>query len=445
MKRKLTKSMISHLEWINSCYQDPNDKCVKIYENGIKNTYQTTISEKEDGKTFVITGDIPAMWLRDSAAQVRPLLLFVKEDEAIKKLVKGVIRQQFEQILIDPYANAFNDGPTAKGHQEDDTEMKPEVWEKKYETDSLCYPIQLAYLYWKITNDDTVLDEVFHKVCQAIIHVFKTEQEHFKRSSYVFQRVEDEEERIIYETLPNGGKGHPLAYTGMTWCGFRPSDDACQKGYLIPSNMFAVVILNYMHEMLNYNEERVKGSDQLGKEALSLAKSIDAGIQAHGIVEHETYGKVYAYEVDGYGHYLLMDDANVPSLLSLPYIGYCNKEDAIYQNTRKMLLSQENPYYYEGKVGKGIGSPHTPKDHIWPIALAIQGLTANSDEEKRNILEMLVNLDADTYLMHEGVHVDNPFVYTRPWFSWANAMFSEFVMSIQGRWIPHTPLWKAEN
>lgn len=437
MERKLTNSMNEHLDWIRSRYVDKTNKIIKIYENGIKNTYETTIQEKENGKTFIITGDIPAMWLRDSATQVRPMLLFVKEDLYIRGLVRGVIRQQYEQILIDPYANAFNDGATGRGHQDDDTDMKPELWERKYETDSLCYPIQLTYLYWKLTKDASIIDDTFINVCKTIIKVFRIEQTHSTLSTYRFQREEDEEERVIYETLPNEGRGSEVAYTGMTWCAFRPSDDACQNGYLVPSNMFAVVILEYMEELIR----EIMNDQQLADEVKKLAEEINAGIKKFGIVNHELYGKVYAYEVDGFGNYLLMDDANVPSLLSMPYIGYCDMDDPIYQNTRKMLLSKENPYYYQGKLAKGIGSPHTPKDHIWPIAIAIQGLTTNDMDEKLEILEMLQNIDDDTNLMHEGVHVDDASIYTRPWFSWANAMFSEFVMSIHGKWIKNTPLY----
>ncbi len=436
MERELTKSMEKHLEWIRSAYENRENKITKIYENGIKNTYQTTIQEKEDGTTFIITGDIPAMWLRDSATQVRPLLLFVKEDPYIRRLVAGVIRKQLEQIGIDPYANAFNDGPTGAGHQDDDTQMKPDIWERKYEIDSLCYPIQLLYFYRNITGDTSLLDVNFLEVCHKIIEVFKCEQHHHERSTYSFRRDEDEEERIIYETLPNDGRGIDVAYTGMTWCAFRPSDDACQQGYLVPANMFAVVILDYMCRLLAEMDGQKDFIDEIKK----LRQEIEKGIQTYGIIETEAFGPVYAYEVDGYGNYLLMDDANVPSLMAIPYFGYRDTWDPIYQNTRRMLLSHENPYYYEGKVAKGIGSPHTPEDYIWPIALAIQGLTSESDEEKQEILDMLVAMDADILLMHEGVHKDDATIYTRPWFSWANAMFSEFVMSLHGKWIEGSPL-----
>ena len=433
--RELTASMQKHLEWMKEVYRH-DEKIYLLYENGIKNTFQTTLNPKPDGRTFVITGDIPAMWLRDSAAQVRTLLIFSREDEAIYRLISGVVRQQAEQILADPYANAFNDGPTGAHFMEDHTHMKDEVWERKYEVDSLCYPVQLAYLLWKSSGRTDHLDQDFRKACHTIINVFRTEQLHGVASEYRFERDEDQEDRVVYETLPCGGLGNPVGVTGMTWSGFRPSDDACRYGYLIPSNMFAVVILGYMSEIA----QKIFDDGMLGQLADQLAAQIDQGIRKHGIVEHEAHGKVYAYEVDGLGNYLLMDDANVPSLLAIPYFGYGAADDPIYLNTRRMLLSKDNPYYYEGRAVKGIGSPHTPENHVWPIALAVQGMTALDPWERKEIYELFKVIDAGTNLMHESVNADNPDSFTRPWFSWANSMFAEFILSINGIEIPGSPL-----
>lgn len=437
MEHKTTETMEKHLEYMKAIYKD-DEKVYRLYANGLKNTFETTLKPKKDGKTFVITGDIPAMWLRDSAAQVRTLLLFTETDEYLYRLLSGVVEQQVEQILIDPYANAFNDGANGKGHQDDDTDMKPELWERKYEIDSLCYPIQLAYLLWKNSNNKTHITNDFKKACYSIIYTFEVEQYHHEKSSYSFERDEDEEDRVIYETLPFNGKGNPAEYTGMTWSGFRPSDDACTYGYLVPSNMFAVVILKYMAEIAS----EVFGDSELEFKASNLADEINKGIEQFAIIEHEVYGKVYAYEVDGLGNYVLMDDANVPSLLAIPYLGYADVNNEIYQNTRKLLLSKTNPYYYEGVVLKGIGSPHTPDRHMWPIALAIQGMTSTDENEIKEIYDMFKKTDAGTDLMHEGVFVDNPEIYSRPWFSWANSLFAEFIMSINNIYIKGSPLKK---
>ncbi len=425
----MTKSMQDLVTTIKNNYPN-NQKLVKMFEKTLKNTYETTIKPQEDGTTFVITGDIPAMWLRDSAAQVRPLLLLADKDDDIKGILKGLINRHKSQILADPYANAFNLEPDNSGHHDDKTKMQPIVWERKYEIDSLCYPIELAYLYYHNTNDGSIFDSQFLKVMKTIVKTFKVEQNHEKDSNYRFERTNKgilaDPSRVKYETLPRNGKGTKTAYTGMTWSGFRPSDDATQYGYLVPSNMFAVVILKYMESIIDnfYNNQKA-----FKNEVTSLKNAIDQGINNYGIIDDETFGKVYAYEVDGLGNYSLMDDANVPSLLSAPYLGYTSFDNEIYQNTRKLLLSKKNPYFYKGQIASGIGSPHTPKNYIWHISLAIQGLTALNNNEKENILNTFLKTDGDTHMMHEGFDVDNPENFTRPWFSWANSMFAEFVLS----------------
>jgi meiotically up-regulated gene 157 (Mug157) protein len=211
----------------------------------------------------------------------------------------------------------------------------------------------------------------------------------------------------------------------MIWSAFRPSDDACKFGYLVPANMFAVVALTYIEEIVAkyYPTEVV-----LLKKATKLRHEIDFGIQIYGKYLHPIHGEMYAYETDGFGNYHLMDDANVPSLMSIPYLGYVDAEDKIYQNTRSFVLSSSNPFYYEGKYAKGVGSPHTPEGYFWPIGLSMQGLTSNSIEEIEGLIETLVATDAGTEYMHEGVECDNPNNYTREWFAWSNSLFSELVI-----------------
>lgn len=407
-------------------------KAKSLFENCFSNTYETTIRQKDDGTTFVITGDIPAMWLRDSAAQVRPYLILAEHDNEIADLIEGVIKRQLSYIIHDPYANAFNEEANGNRYHDDETEMTPLIWERKYEIDSLCYPIQLAYLFWKSTGRTSHINELFQKAVAKIIEIWQTEQNHETDSTYRFER----DNCPPQDTLSNDGKGTPVGYTGLTWCGFRPSDDTCEYGYLIPSNMFAVVVLKQLAEIA----DDILKDQNLSKTAINLAEEIDQGIQTFGKVDHPTYGTIYAYETDGLGNYNLMDDANVPSLLALPYLGYCNAEDPIYLNTRRFLLSDDNRYYYKGKIAKGIGSPHTPKHFIWHIALAIQGMTALRNDEKEEILDLFKQTDANTNFMHEGFHVDDPEKFTRPWFSWANSMFSEFLLSLGNRYVKGSPL-----
>lgn len=394
-------------------------KLCKLYKNCSLSTIQSALELCEDGSVFVLTGDIPAMWLRDSAAQVTHYIPLC-HDEEIAKIVEGVIRRQFMYIEIDPYANAFNKEANGEGHVTDLPKQGPWVFERKYEIDSLCYPIRLLYLYWKAGGNSAIITEKLEDIVKIIVAQWKTEQHHFEKSPYLFIRNDC---YAPWDTIHNGGKGAPVSYTGMTWSGFRPSDDGCEYGYLTASEMFAVVVLGYMSEMLR----AVCKNEALAKECDSLKEEIRAGIQKYCIVEHEKYGKIYACETDGNGNYCMIDDANIPSLLSIPYIGYASADDVIYKNTRSFLLSHDNPFYFEGKCAKGIGSRHTPENFVWHMALVMQGMTSTDQAEKRELLDMIVNTDADTGYLHEGFHVDDPRNYTREWFTWPNSLFAEFV------------------
>ena len=396
-----------------------DEKLKTMFRQCFLNTLETTVQQDGDD-VFIITGDIPAMWLRDSSAQVRQYLPLAADSPEVSGLLAGLIRRQINCINIDPYANAFNKEANGHCYHLDRTERNPQVWERKYEIDSLCYPLQLAWLYWKATGRTEVFDTAFVEAVNRILSLWTTEQTH-QNSPYYFER----DDCPPSDTLPNDGKGAPVGDTGMTWSGFRPSDDACQYGYLIPANMFAVVVLGYLSEIAR----DVLSNDELARQADHLAVQIDEGIQTHGIVRHPEYGDIYAYEVDGLGGVNLMDDANVPSLLSIPYLGYCSTDDPIYQNTRRFILSESNPYFYAGSAAQGIGSPHTPEDYIWHIALAVQGLTSRDHAEKQALLSTIVRTDGGTGFMHEGFHKDAPEQYTRPWFAWANSIFSQLVVA----------------
>ena len=392
-------------------------KLCSMYRRCAPSTVESVLRPCEDGTWFVLTGDIPAMWLRDSAAQVTHYLPLANDPE-MGGILEGVIRRQFRYIALDPYANAFNQGPSDDGWTTDLPRISPWVHERKYEVDSLCYPIRLLYLYWKQTGREEIIRESLEDTLRIILDLWKTEQHHAEQSPYWFTRPQDDP-----PCLPCEGKGNPVVYTGMTWSGFRPSDDACTYGYLTASQMFAVVVLGYAAEMLR----TVCGNEGMAAECEALAAEIDTGIRQYCVVEHPVYGKIYACETDGMGHYSMIDDANIPSLLSIPYIGYAPAEDALYQNTRRFLLSSENPYYYEGAYARGIGSPHTPPRYVWHMALVMQGLTAVTPEEKREMLAMLATTDAGTDLLHEGFCVDDPTQFTREWFTWPCSLFAEFV------------------
>ena len=402
------------------------EKLSLLFRNCYPNTFETTAKPENDGTTYVFTGDIPAMWLRDSTAQVHQYLPLTARNSAVADVIEGLIRRQMQCVLYDPYANAFNEEENGRGHVKDRPLQKPMVWERKYEIDSLCFVLWLCCTFCKYSGRTAFLhDDLFRDAFHTILSLWRTEQNHGKDSPYLFIR----ENCRASDTLSHEGKGAPVAYTGMTWSGFRPSDDACVYGYLIPSNLFAVTVLRETADLI----ESIPDYASLTRDARSLAEEIDAGIRQYGIVDHPQFGKMYAYETDGMGNYVFMDDSNVPSLISIPYFGYCDAHDPIYQNTRRFILSKENPYYYEGSVLRGTGSPHTPEGYVWHIGLTLQALTAIDDDERMSVLRMLESSDGGTGFMHEGVCADDPNTFTRPWFAWSNSIFSELLLEYAER------------
>lgn len=390
----------------------------EMFERCFMNTIETTV-QQTPGDTFVITGDIPAMWLRDSTAQVLHYLRFA-EDKAVAEMIGGLIARQVKCILRDPYANAYNRKPSDYKPYEDTPRASHWVWERKYETDSLCYPLWLAEKYLRKTGNTDFLDGDFSRMLRLVVNVLKQEQNH-AASDYRFER----KNCPPGDTLPNGGRGTPVAHTGMTWSGFRPSDDACQFGYLVPSNLFACRAM----ESARYLAEQM-GEEPLAREAKTLGEEIKQGVLRHGLVTHPHFGQIYAYEVDGLGNANLMDDANVPSLLALPYLEVCQPEDRLYQNTRSYVLSEENPYYYKGAYARGIGSPHTSQGYVWPISLCVQAMTSTDMDEIAWILNTLMATHGGTGFMHESFDPDAPERYTRSWFAWANSMFAEMLIRL---------------
>lgn len=408
-----------------------------MFENCYPNTLDTTVKFQMKGKkpdTFVITGDIEAMWLRDSSAQVWPYLQLLKQDKELQLLVAGLINRQAQCILLDPYANAFNDGPKGSYWETDNTQhMIKELHERKWEIDSLCYPVRVAYYYWLLTGDTSVFDADWHKAMQLVVKTFKEQQRKDGLGPYSFMRDCDRPT----DSQINGGFGAPVKPVGLIVSAFRPSDDATQYGFLIPSNMFAVVSLRQLAEI----ENKVYGNADFAGQCLALASEVDEAIQKYGVVNHPVAGKIYAFEVDGFGNSLCMDDANVPSLLGAPYLGYCKADNSLYKNTRKFVWSDNNPYFFKGKAGEGIGGPHVGLDYAWPMSIIMKGLTTGDAAELKECLTLLRNTDADTGFMHESFHVDNPAKFTRSWFAWTNTLFGELIVKIYHE---HPELLKTE-
>ena len=396
-----------------------------MFENCFPNTLDTTVHfRKLNGKpdTFVYTGDIHAMWLRDSGAQVWPYVQLANNDPKLKEMLEGVIRRQFLCINIDPYANAFNDGPVGGHWQSDLTDMKMELHERKWEIDSLCYPIRLAYHYWQVTGDASIFDEVWLEAIGNVLKTFKEQQRKDGVGPYNFQR---RTERAL-DTLNNNGNGAPVKPVGLIVSSFRPSDDATTLQFLVPSNFFAVTSLRKASEIL----EKVNKNEAMASECKVLADEVETALKKYATYNHPEFGTIYAFEVDGFGNHLLMDDANVPSLLAMAYLGDVDINDPIYQNTRRFVWSDSNPYFFKGKAGEGIGGPHVAYDMVWPMSIMMKAFTSQNDQEIKDCVQMLMNTDAGTGFMHESFHKDDPKNFTRAWFAWQNTLFGELIIKL---------------
>ena len=402
-----------------------NKELAWMFENCFPNTLDTTVDFTiTDGKpdTYVITGDIDAMWLRDSSAQVWPYIRLCGEDAELKLLIKGVIYRQTRCILKDPYANAFykDENKISEWHN-DQTKMQPGIHERKWEIDSLCYPIRLAYGYWKETRDSSPFDGQWVSAMKLVIKTFKEQQRWHDKGPYSFMRSSP----YATDSVPMNGFGYPARPNGLICSMFRPSDDATVYPYLIPSNLFALASLEQLVEMM-----RAIKADFDPKEANELISQITTALDNNAKVKTEKFGEILAYEVNGFGSHNLMDDANVPSLLALPYLIPGMKIVPVYTNTRKYVLSDNNPFYFKGTAGEGIGGPHVGVDMVWPISIIMRGLTSDDDKEIKHCLDTLQHTHAGTGFMHESFHKDDASKYSRAWFAWANTLFGEFVWKV---------------
>lgn len=423
-KRNFTSEAVeAKLVEVSKAIADP--EMAWLFQNCFPNTLDTTVRTGTlDGKpdTFVVTGDIDAMWLRDSTAQVWPYLPLAKQDAKLKTLIEGVVRRQTHCILIDPYANAFNFGPTGSEWAKDRTAMKPELHERKWEIDSLCYPVRLAHGYWKQTGDTSVFDDKWKQAAALVVKTFREQQRMHDRGPYSFQRVT----AVPGDSLPQGGYGNPSKPCGLIHSGFRPSDDACIFPFLIPSNLFAVTALDQLHEI----HATVLNDRAAAQQCADLAGEVRQALKKFATANKPGFGEVYAYEADGFGNQLFQDDANVPSLLAMPYLGCCKLNDPLYQRTRKLLLSDNNPYYFRGKAGEGLGGPHSGANMIWPLGIVTRGLTTEDSQEVAACLKTLKATHAGTGFMHESFDKDDSMKYTRSWFAWANTLFGELIIHV---------------
>lgn len=406
-----------------------NPKLAWMFENCYPNTLETTVHYRRTNgmhDTFVYTGDIHAMWLRDSGAQVWPYVRYANRDAKLKGMLAGVINRQFICLTIDPYANAFNDGAVENNHWASDVTNEPAnplVYERKWEIDSQCYPIRLAYEYWKVTGDTQVFGNTWIKAIENILKTMKEQQRKDSPGDYFFLRVTDRQ----LDTKNNRGWGNPVKPVGLIASAFRPSDDATSYEFLVPANFMAVSSLRKAAEILL----AVNKNEKLANECTVLADEVKAALEKYATYNHPKYGTIYAYEVDGFGNQYLMDDPNVPSLLAMAYLGDVDVNDPIYQNTRRFVWSDDNPYFFKGKAGEGIGSPHIGRhDMIWPMSIMMKAFTSQDDTEIKACIAQLLATDANTGFMHESFHKDNPKEFTREWFAWQNTLFGELIIKL---------------
>jgi uncharacterized protein len=427
-ERKFRSKVVdAEIESVSAKIGDP--KLAWLFSNCLPNTLDTTVTVGQfDGApdTVVVTGDIPAMWLRDSSAQVWPYLPFAARDPELANLIQGVIRRQTRCILIDPYANAFmsdlKSPEPLSWSKTDTTHMVTGVGERKWEVDSLCYPVRLAYGYWKQTGDITPFNTSWREAMHRVIATFREQQRKSSPGPYSFQRTSP----IPTDTLSGSGFGTIARPVGLIYSGFRPSDDACTYPLNIPGNYFAVKTLSRLEEMFT----EIAHDTEAAHEAAQLRAEVSAALDRFARHKHSDAGEILAYEVDGYGNAIFMDDANVPSLLGLPYLESLPQGDSLYQATRRFVLSDGNPYFFRGTAAEGIGGPHIGPDMIWPMSIIMRALTTDDEREQLQCLRWLKANDAGTGFMHESFNKNDPSKFTRAWFAWANTLFGELILTL---------------
>lgn len=430
-QRRLTSRAVEdEIARVSAMIADP--KLRAMFEACYPNTLDTTVElGLADGRidAFVITGDIPSLWLRDSSAQLFPYVHLVRKDETLATLFRGLIARQARSILLDPYANAFMRSPQAAQGlpwtRDDQTTRKPGVAERKWEVDSLCYPMRLAYRYWQASGDTRPFDETWAAAARLTVATFREQQRKDGPGPYAFRRSSDRPT----ETLGLDGYGAPARPVGLIHSGFRPSDDACTFPFLIPANHFAVTTLREMALVA----EGARADSALAADARALADEVAAALAQWGTMRLPDGQQVWAYEVDGYGNALFMDDANVPSLLSLGYLGCVDPDDALWNATAQACWSQANPYFFKGTAIEGIGGPHVGKGQVWPMSLIVRALSSSDPAQIAPLLRQLRDSDAGTGFIHEAVDCNNPATFTRSWFAWANGLFGELIVGLADR------------
>ncbi|KAJ9156677.1 hypothetical protein NKR23_g1473 [Pleurostoma richardsiae] len=447
------------IERMEGVIADPD--LYRIFQNSYPNTLDTAIKWKgvaannsAEELTFVITGDINAMWLRDSANQMQSYLPLLKADncsDSIASLYRGVINLQARYLLTSPYCNSFQApaessiAPAENSAALSDTVTPPysntSVFECKYELDSLAAFLQVSAEYYAATGDAAFFGRFqWVAAVQAVLNTARAMKTPTYRadgqvldSPYTFTRLTTR----TTETLANNGLGSPVANgTGLIRSAFRPSDDSTIFQLFIPANMMFSRYLGAAAEiMVTLGDKAPAG---LSSQMKCFSASLKNAIIAHGIVTDPNSGKqVYAYEIDGFGSAAVMDDANIPSLLAASFLGFLDASDPVYQDTRAVVLDETgkngNPYFMRGPVINSVGGPHQGPGYAWPMASIVRILTTDDEAEILSVLKEVVSSTDGFGLMHESINTFNQSDWTRQWFSWANGLFGQMILDLNDR------------
>ncbi|KAH6638629.1 hypothetical protein BKA67DRAFT_145458 [Truncatella angustata] len=422
----------------------------RLFENTWPNTLDTAIkwmgvaaNNTEEELCFVITGDINAMWIRDSANQIAPYkYVLQRPTDDVAAVFRGVINLQARYLVISPYCNAFlppkesgmNPGPSGGIYSVTPTYDRDFVYTCNFELDDFGGFLQLSHDYYTATGDVTFFGKFqWIYAIQSILKASKAMQQptydkdgKWVPPAYTFQS----QTMSAFGTLGNNGMGNPVNDTGLMRSPFRPSDDSATFDLNIPANMMMARYLETNAEIMDKLPNAPPG---LAKEMRDIAAQVRHAINEWGIVTAPSGKKIFAYEVDGFGGRSLMDDANIPSLLSAPFLGFLNNTDEIYQNTRNFLLSRANPWYCSGPIIKGIGSPHIRPGATWPMSVIMSAMTSDDDKEIITALRQVLQSTDGLGLIHESVDAYSVKRWTRQWFTWANGLFGQLIMELEQR------------
>lgn len=494
----------AYIDKMESRIKDPD--LYRLFQNSFPNTLDTMVkwhgyaNDAEGNSTteelsYIITGDIDAMWLRDSASQLYSYLSFLSPHKteltddiaSLNSLWRGLINSHARYIIISPYCHSFQPPPESGippsvNGAYDQNNPRPaydrnKVFDCKWELDSLASFLQVSVGYWTRTHDHAFFARYqWIEAVKAAVDAAAA----MRLGTY------DTEGRVLpsawtftgwtnrgSETLTNDGLGNPVRSNGMVRTAFRPSDDATIFQLLVPANMMwakyleeASVLVAELAEGAVHPLDATKQAmaRELTQTMRDFARGIREGIDADGVVAHREFGDIFAYECDGYGGVNLMDDANVPSLLSMPLFRYDESRyplpksvagrdyGKIYQNTRRFAMSMANPYWAQGPAISAVGGPHLGPGKGWPMAALVAGLTAFEAESGfvdargdsldagagealvafvGEQLGMVLNSTSGWGVVHESVDSWRGASFTRAWFGWANGLLGELVVRME--------------